>query len=125
MLGWIRDRSLGLVFVTLFLAAWVAQFIVQYQEYKVTQDELGEPIESILSSNYMAEFWQATLENWQSEFLQLASFVILSAYLVYKGAAESPDGNERIEAMTVAIAAKLGIDPEEVQGTLKEKHRRR
>jgi hypothetical protein len=32
----------------------------------------------------MAEFWQATLENWQSEFLQLASFVILSAYLVYK-----------------------------------------
>jgi hypothetical protein len=37
--------------MTLFLGAWVAQFIIQYQEYKVTQDELGEPIESILSSN--------------------------------------------------------------------------
>ena len=125
MFAWIRDRSLGLVFIALFLTAWVAQFIVQYQEYKVTQDELGAPIESILSSDYMAEFWQATLENWQSEFLQLASFVILSAYLVYKGASESPDSNNRIEAMTEAIAEKLDIDPEEVQGTLKEKHRKR
>lgn len=125
MLTWLRDRALGLTFITLFLAAWIAQFIVQYQEYKVSQDALGEPIESILSSDYMAEFWRATLENWQSEFLQLASFVILSAYLVYKGAPESSDSDTRIEAMTEAIARKLDIDPEEVQETLKEKHRKR
>ncbi len=42
-------------------------------------------------------FGQSTLENWQSEFLQLFSFVVLAAVLIHRGSAESKDGTDRIE----------------------------
>jgi hypothetical protein len=45
------------------------------------------------------EFGQWTLENWQSEFLQLFSFVVVSAVLIHHGSSESKDGTERIEQL--------------------------
>ena len=42
-------------------------------------------------------FGQSTLENWQSEFLQLFSFVVVASVLIHRGSAESKDGTDRIE----------------------------
>jgi hypothetical protein len=50
---------------------------------------------------------QSTLENWQSEFLQLFSFVVFSAILIHSGSAESRDGTDRIEEAVKRIEARL------------------
>ena len=47
--------------------------------------------------DFTAEFPQSTLENWQSEFLQLFSFVVMSALLIHKGRAKSKDRDDRME----------------------------
>jgi hypothetical protein len=46
---------------------------------------------------YVWEFLKQTLENWQSEFLQLLSMVVLTAFLIHKGSAESRDSADRME----------------------------
>jgi hypothetical protein len=50
---------------------------------------------------------ESTLENWQSEFLQLFSFVVLAAAYIHRGSAESRDSEDRMEQMLKDIKAKL------------------
>ena len=59
-------------------------------------------------SGYLVEFSQSTMENWQSEFLQLFSFVLLAALLIHRGSSESKDGDERMEQALQRIEEKLG-----------------
>jgi hypothetical protein len=66
------------------------------------QQDHGQ-VSEFWSGEFWYDFWKATLEDWQSEFLQLATFTIAAAYLVYKGSSESPDGNERLEQKTLPI----------------------
>jgi hypothetical protein len=54
---------------------------------------------------------QSTLENWQSEFLQLFSFVTLAAPYIHKGSGESKDGEEKMEAALRRIEERLGTLP--------------
>ena len=55
----------------------------------------------------MMQFGQSTLENWQSEFLQLFSFVVLSAMLIDRGSAESKDSDDRLEGKGDHILERL------------------
>ncbi|HKI27918.1 MAG TPA: DUF6766 family protein, partial [Actinomycetota bacterium] len=48
------------------------------------------------------------LENWQSEFLQLFSFVVLAAAFIHRGSSESRDSDDRMEQMLKEIKAKIG-----------------
>jgi hypothetical protein len=59
----------------------------------------------------MSDFAQATLENWQSEFLQLFSFTVMAAVLIHKGSAESRDSDDRISAALKRIEDQLGTEP--------------
>jgi hypothetical protein len=61
--------------------------------------------------DFVSTFAQSTLENWQSEFLQLFSFVVLAALYIHKGSAESKDGEEKIEAALRRIEEHLGTLP--------------
>jgi hypothetical protein len=61
-------------------------------------------------------------QNWQSEFLQVSSFVIAAGYLVWTGSNESPDGGERLEAKS-ALSKQAGINPADVHETLPAKYR--
>jgi len=49
-----------------------------------------------------------TFENWQSEFLQLLSMVVLTAWLIHKGSAESRDSTDRMEAKIDEIRRMIG-----------------
>ena len=62
--------------------------------------------------DFLSEFASSTLENWQSEFLQLFSFVVLAALYIHKGSAESKDGEENIQASLRRIETHLGTLPE-------------
>lgn len=86
--------------------SWGGHAIAQWQLYTDEQREHGQPTEM---GDFLADFSQATLENWQSEFLQLFSFVVLDALFIHHGSAESKDGEERIEQSVKRIEKHLGI----------------
>ena len=118
---WLRARSLGLFFLALFLLTWVGHFVVQWFEFRDEQQTHDEGA-VFWSSEFWVTFWQATLENWQSEFLQVGSFVIAASYLVWKGSSESPDGDERLEAKIDALLTQAGIQPSDVHAKVPAKY---
>jgi hypothetical protein len=93
--SWVREYALGLVLGGLFLASWLAQFVFQAQEAVNESNTHGE---AFSWSEFWPKFLSSTFENWQSEFLQLLSFVVLTTYFIYKGSHESRDGQDRMEA---------------------------
>ena len=83
------SRSLGIVMGLIFAASWFAQSIAGHaaaNEQRLNQ--LQDPA-SYLSYLFSAEFWNRTLQNWQSEFLAVGSMVVLSIYLRQRGSPES------------------------------------
>lgn len=103
-----REFGLSMVLGLLFLSTWVGQLVTQWQTYTDEQRSHGESVEV---GDFTAEFMQSTLENWQSEFLQLFSFVVLAALYIHKGSAESKDSEENIEAALRRIEERLGTLP--------------
>jgi hypothetical protein len=103
-----REFSLGLVLAILFFVTWIAHGVTEWQVYTDEQRSHGESTEI---GDFASEFAQSTLENWQSEFLQLFSFVALAALYIHKGSAESKDGDEKLEASLRRIEEHLGTLP--------------
>jgi hypothetical protein len=103
-----REFGLGLILMILFFSTWVGQAVAQWQAYTDEQQAHGEPTEL---GEFYVEFMQSTLENWQSEFLQLFSFVTLAALYIHKGSGESKDGEEKMEAALRRIEERLGTLP--------------
>ncbi len=106
--AWVRDHALGLLFAGLFLLTWAGQAVTQWFEYA---DDQQTHHAAATVGGYLLVFGRATLENWQSEFLQLASFVIFSAYLIYRDSPESKDGQDRLEAKVDQLLRDHNIDP--------------
>jgi hypothetical protein len=124
MREWLRDRGLGVLFVSVFLVTWAGQLVFEWLEFADDAAEHGRHA-VFWSEAFFVVFWQSTLENWQSEFLQLSAFTIACAYLVYKGSSESSDGAERMEAKLDFLLQRQGVDPLEVEASLPPKFRRR
>ncbi|MDQ3986372.1 MAG: hypothetical protein M3280_07735 [Actinomycetota bacterium] len=100
-----KNFGLSLGFCTLFFLSWVGQGIAQWQEFTDDQAQHGGRAEV---GDFVAEFSARTLENWQSEFLQLFSFTVMSALLIHKGSAESKDSDEDMKQALRRIEDKLG-----------------
>lgn len=103
-----REFGLGLVLTILFFTSWIGHGFSEWQVYAAEQRLHDQPVEV---RDFIFEFSQSTLENWQSEFLQLFSFVLLAALYVYKGSAESKDSDERMEASLRRLEEHLGTLP--------------
>jgi hypothetical protein len=103
--------GLSIVFCGLFLVSWIAQGIAEWGTYRAEQRAHDEPT---TIGGFAIAFGQSTLENWQSEFLQLFSFVVLSSLLIHRESAESKDSDERIEQKIDAIRQRLD-EPESVE----------
>ena len=97
---WIRDRALTLVLMTMFLVFLSGQFVTGLNEYNATQAEHGEPVVAMSEYLTTGHPWEATFENWESEFLQMAVFVLLTTFLIQKGSPESrrPEVKELVDA---------------------------
>ncbi len=100
MRSWIRDRALTLVLMAMFLVFLVAQLLTGLHEYNATQAGHGRP--PVVLSGYLmtGHPWEALFENWESEFLQMAAFVLLTTFLVQQGSPESrrPGVTELVDA---------------------------
>jgi hypothetical protein len=84
-----RNNSLSIVFLVLFFIALVGQFYTGFNEHNKEREEEHQPPISMRSYFSSGHFIQATFENWESEFLQMALFVLLTVSLRQKGSSES------------------------------------
>jgi hypothetical protein len=87
----LRENGLSIVLLSLFLLFWVGQSVAGHREYNSEQQEHNQPQVGYLSYLGGAHFWEATAENWESEFLQMFGYVILTVFLFQKGSSESKD----------------------------------
>ena len=88
-MDWIRDRSLTLAMLALFVIFLVGQIVTGWHEYNNGQAEHGDRLVSLRGYLSTGHMWEATFENWESEFLQMAAFVVMTTMLVQKGSPES------------------------------------
>ncbi len=85
----IYSNSLLIVMTTIWLASWLAQSVAGRIGYNADQLDHQAPPVSWPTYVTTSDFWNRTLQNWQSEFLALGSMVILSVYLRQRGSPES------------------------------------
>jgi Domain of unknown function (DUF6766) len=95
----VYENSLSLVFLGLFILALVGQSLTGHRQYNEERQEHGQP--SLPYSQYLqtGRFWEAISENWESEFLQMGVYVLLTAFLRQKGSPESKklEGEEAVD----------------------------
>jgi hypothetical protein len=91
----LRENGLLLTCVGLFLLFFVGMIVSGTATYNEEQREHGS-IEQISVLDYLTtgDFVEATFENWESEFLQMGMYVVLTAFLYQKGSSESKPLNE-------------------------------
>jgi hypothetical protein len=87
--GWLRENGLGLALALLFAFCLVG--LVVSGHASTNEDRAHDGLPPLSVAEYVASpaFVAATFENWESEFLQMGVFVLLSAWLRQKGSAES------------------------------------
>lgn len=84
-----HNHALGIVLFAMFLFSWIMQLLTA-EGYPIAND-----------------FWNATFENWQSEFLQVGVFVVITKYIIYKGSPQSRDDGDEMKTILVRIEKKL------------------
>jgi hypothetical protein len=83
------SNSLGLVMGLIFVGSWLAQSIAGAAAFN--EEQLADLQDPVSWSQYLAEpdFWNRTLQNWQSELLAVASMAILAIFLRQRGSSQS------------------------------------
>src|SRR4051812_8191311 len=89
-----RNNGLSVVLLGIFLLFWGAQIFVGRLEYNEERSEWGLPSVNVGEYLQSSHFWEATGENWESEFLQMGAYVFLTIFLFQKGSSESKDPDE-------------------------------
>ena len=110
-----HDYGLSITLAVLFLVSWALQTWMGWIEFVSEQQAHGEIALAFGADGYVWRWGQATFENWQSEFLQVFAFIVLTSFLVHRKSHESPDTDydteaalRRIEAKIDALETKLG-----------------
>jgi hypothetical protein len=84
-----RDNGLSIALLAIFFAVWMGQTATGLREYNNEQQAHQEDSVGIGAYLGSGHWREATFENWESEFLQMGAYVLLTAYLVQRGSAES------------------------------------
>jgi hypothetical protein len=83
------SNSLLIVMITIWLGSWFAHSVTGWSTYNADQLDHDEETLSWLQYLGSADFWESTLQNWQSEFLAVGSMAVLAIYLRQRGSPES------------------------------------
>jgi hypothetical protein len=105
VVGWRKDwryhlyaNSLLLVMAGIFFASWFGQGVTGWREYNDDQHFHDQAEVSFVGYLGRADFWDRTLQNWQSEFLAVGSMAVFTIYLRQRGSPESkPVGSRHDE----------------------------
>ena len=109
-------KAYGYAWVTLgfFLISLVGHWLFGWFAYVNEQQAHAQPV---MMSDYLVEMMRDTLENWQSEFLQLLWQVGGLAILLYVGSPQSKEGDDRMEAKIDEILRR--VDPQNAEGIIR------
>jgi hypothetical protein len=93
------ENGLTLVLLAMFFGAWGGQIASGLLVHNEEQREHGQPELGLGEYLTSGAFVEATAENWESEFLQMAVFILLTVCLRQKGSAESKklEGKEDVD----------------------------
>ena len=91
MKKWFRNNGLSIAFFTMFVFSLFGQAFTGIEQHNEEMKEMGGKILNMSQYLVSGHFLQSTFENWESEFLQMALFLILSMFLYQKGSSESKD----------------------------------
>lgn len=96
-----RNNGLSIAMFGLFLFSFVGQYFTGHQEYNDDRKAHGKPEVSYVEYFGEGHFIEATFENWESEFLQMGMYVVLTIFLFQKGSSESktPGTIERVDVI--------------------------
>ena len=110
-------KRYGFAWVTggFFLISLAGHWLFGWFAYLQEQQGLGQPV---TAGGYAVEMMRDTLENWQSEFLQLLWQVAGLAILLHVGSPQSKEGDDRIEAKIDEILRR--VDPKGAQRIIDE-----
>jgi hypothetical protein len=83
------SASLTLVMATIFLLSWAAQAVAGHVAYN--EHRFRDLLDPVTLGDYVAnpDFWDRTLQNWQSELLAVGSMAIFAVFLRQRGSPES------------------------------------
>ena len=101
------NYGLAWVLLALFLASWVMQTWMGWEEFVAEQSAHEQSAQVFGQDGYIWTWGQATFENWQSEFLQLLSMAVLTSFLIFKGSAESRDSDDETKETLARIERRL------------------
>ncbi|TEB41617.1 hypothetical protein D0809_24595, partial [Flavobacterium circumlabens] len=95
----IYQNSLSLVFILLFIGAFLGQIFFGIDEYNKELTENGGHAVTMYQYLGSGHFIESTFENWESEFLQMGLFVWFTIFLRQKGSSESKkcEGKEEVD----------------------------
>ena len=99
-----KNYSLSITLAGLFLLSWIGQLVTQWFTWANEQVEHEQPL---LVGDFLWQFWTSTLENWQSEFLQLLTFVVLTTFLIHRQSPESRDSDDEMQQTLNRIEKRL------------------
>ena len=97
--SFLRRNALSLACLSAFLVLLVGMVLTGWHSFNSDQAQHGEVQLSLWAYFGQGHIWEALFENWESEFLQMAAYVVLTAYLIQRGSAESknPDQHEAVD----------------------------
>jgi hypothetical protein len=95
----LRDNGLSLTLLAVFLVLLAAQALAGQHELNAERIEHGNAPLALPEYLRTGHFVEATTENWESEFLQMAAYVLLTVVLFQRGSSESkqPGGHEAVD----------------------------
>lgn len=94
MQTWLRDNGLSIVLFLLFALCLAGHSVAGWINHNHDEAMHGESEISYLGYVGSGDFHESVAENWESEFLQMGMFVLLTVYFFQRGSSESKDPDE-------------------------------
>lgn len=91
----LKNNGLTLLYLVLFAATVVVMSVTGHHRYNQTRRDHGEAPVTYATYLHSGDFIEGVFENWESEFLQMGTYVVFTAFLFQVGSSESKQPDER------------------------------
>lgn len=108
---WAKDNGLTIVLMAIFTVVLIGQGLTGWAYDNEQRMNHGQAALALAAYLRGPEFLSALFENWESEFLQMGAYVILTAILIQRGSAESKDPDEADKEDPTAAATPDRLKP--------------
>jgi hypothetical protein len=97
------DYSLSVALAALFIVSWLVQSVAGWIEFAAQQEQHQQAAQLFGPDGYIWQWLASTAENWQSEFLQLFTMVVLTTFLIHRHSHESRDSQDEMHKQVEEI----------------------